>query len=128
MQPRQRFIAAPLGWRRALAQAFAGATGSARLLLGEGFGDLRSRQRIERRLAFWRGVCGCQAAALAFVITGLSQAAAAHVWWPLDGWALARGLGVALAAALVAKLGALLLARLAAAAELRCLGCQRAAR
>lgn len=119
----ERFVAAPLGWRRAWVAAFANASGSARLHLGDGFGDLRARQRIERRLAFWQAVCGCQLAALAMVLAGVWQAAAAEAWWPLDGWAVGRALGVALGAALVAKLAGLLVARLAVAAELRCLRC-----
>lgn len=121
IQQRERFVAAPLGWRRALAAAFANAAGSATLRLGEGFGEPRARQRIERRLALWRAVCGCQLAALAMVLACVWQAAAA--WWPLDGWAIARALGVALGAALAAKLAGLLVARLAVAIELRCLRC-----
>ena len=68
-------------------------------------------QSTERRLAFWRGVCGCHAGALAvlvalgWVVVQLVQGASVNVASVLRGAAVVVGAGVA------AKLAAILTAR-----------------
>jgi hypothetical protein len=72
--------------------------------------DEGSRLRIERRIVFWRSVCGCQ--------TGALVALGALVWrisvvlhHPLTFSAVLTGLGWIFGAALVGKLGGLAVAR-----------------
>ena len=78
--------------------------------------------RAERRLAFWRSVCGCQMAAWALLLTLGWQALQVTAWLPLDGWAVCRALGWALLAAIGAKLATLALARLAIVVEVQWIG------
>jgi hypothetical protein len=71
----------------------------------------------QRRITFWRSVCGCQLAALAFLATAAWQLGVVLSWSSFDGRGVARGLGLALLAAVVAKLAALALARVALVIE-----------
>lgn len=72
----------------------------------------------EKRLDFWRSVCGCQAGALAFLAAlvwrGFIEAGAPA--WTLGGFG--RDLAIVLAAAIAAKLAAIAVARIALAVEI----------
>lgn len=112
------WLQAPLGAWQILTRPALWLSGRHAIQLGDGFGNPAQRQRIERRIAFWRSLCGCQLAALGFLVAIAWQAWGHQAVQPLDGWVIARWLGVALLTALVVKLLALALARMAAAMEL----------
>lgn len=91
------------------------------IVLGPGIVDEGKRRRIEKRLNFWRSVCGCQAGAFAFIAMAVWRIAFAGVpsW---TGGAIAATAGLVLAAAIAGKLAALLAARLALLIDLARLG------
>ena len=116
--PPTHWLPEPLGWRQIAARPGLWLVGQQPIQLGEGFGSPAQRLRTERRIAFWRSLCGCQLAALAFL-----GAIAWQLWLrlagqPVDGWVMARWLGMALLTAMLVKFTAVALARAATALEL----------
>jgi len=111
-------LPAPLHWRQLIVRPGLWLGDRQPIELGDGFGSPAQRQRTAHRIAFWRSLCGCQLAALAFLGAIGWQLWSRPAGQAIDGWAIARWLGMALLAALMVKLGVLALARGAAALEL----------